>query len=363
MPDADILEPSAAQSQGFEAIHAELLQFFPELVEELGGDPAGLCAEAGVDRRAFSGEVEATYRQLFRLLELAATRLSCPDFGLRLATRQGGYGSFGPLGPVMRHSKTFGDALTYVATHNYAHSLAARVRIEPLPADEAVFVAHDVLLDGSEPRGQAVEQIMLLGHLGARELTGGLARARLVQFRHQPAMPLAAYRRHFGCGVRFGCDLDGVYFSDRDLACPIVDPDADAYRLATDYIDTAFTLQEPPLRVQVRGIIRQLLGSGDCSNHRVAAQLGMHTRTLHRRLSADGTSFQRIKDEVRRDMMLFELRQGRLGLARISEKLGFAEQSVMTRRSQRWFAAPPSRLRHQTVDPVGIGQARPADRR
>ena len=31
--------------------------------------------------------------------------------------------SFGPLGTVMKNSRTFGDALAYVSEHNYAHSL------------------------------------------------------------------------------------------------------------------------------------------------------------------------------------------------------------------------------------------------
>jgi hypothetical protein len=44
------------------------------------------------------------------------------------------------------------------------------------------------------------------------------------------------YRRHFGCPVHFGQSEDGVVFSERDLACPIVDPDSRAYRTATSFI-------------------------------------------------------------------------------------------------------------------------------
>jgi AraC-like DNA-binding protein len=43
--------------------------------------------------------------------------------------------------------------------------------------------------------------------------------------------------------------------------------------------------------------------------------------------------------------MLYYLQQTDLDLMEISERLGFAEQSVMTRLCQRWFAMPPSRLR------------------
>jgi AraC-like DNA-binding protein len=48
---------------------------------------------------------------------------------------------------------------------------------------------------------------------------------------------------------------------------------------------------------------------------------------------------------VRRDIMLYYLQQTDLGLARISEKLGFAEQSVMSRRCNRWLSASPTQVR------------------
>ena len=60
------------------------------------------------------------------LMELAAAELDCPDFGMRLGKRQTGASMFGPLGLVMKNSRTFGDALEYVSKHTYAHSLAAR---------------------------------------------------------------------------------------------------------------------------------------------------------------------------------------------------------------------------------------------
>ena len=54
------------------------------------------------------------------LLDLAATQLNCPDFGLRVASRLRGVEIFGPLGIVMKNSRNFGEALGYVATHNFA---------------------------------------------------------------------------------------------------------------------------------------------------------------------------------------------------------------------------------------------------
>lgn len=337
-----------AANETFEAVHARILYSFPRLVEELGGDLRRLMAQAGIDADRFSdARPSVTYRQMAHLMERAAAELDCPDFGMRLALLQGGVKMFGPLGLAMKHSRTFGEALDYVAKHAYAHSLAAGIWMRRSGAARTVFVGHDILLDRVPNKSQTMEQVLLLGHLAAMEITGGHARVRRVHFRHQPISPRATYRRYFGCEVRFGQNEDGVLFSERDLACAIAAPDADAYAQATSYIDTEFSAHRPPLHAQVRGVIMHFLATEHCTNERVAAELNLHPRTLHRRLKAEGASFQQIKDEVRRDIMLYYLRQTDLDFAQISAMLGFAEQSVMTRCCNKWFAASPTKVRAQ----------------
>jgi AraC-like DNA-binding protein len=331
-----------------DVVHARILRFFPELVAQLGGEPQALLRAAGIEANYFSGSGSgATYRQMITLIELAAEELACPDFGLRLGKLQSGTHMFGPLGLVMRNSKTFGDALEYVVEHIYAHSIAARVWLKRLPREKAVFSGHDILIDGAPNKSQAMEQIMLVGHLAAMEMTGGCARVRQVHFRHQPLSPLHTYRRYFGCEVRFGENADGVIFSAQDLAAPILAPDPDTFKRITALIDQQFVDQRPPLHAQARGVIMQFLWTGDCTNEQVAAELNMHSRTLHRRLRSEGTSFQKIKDEVRRDILLYYVQETNLDFARISERLGFAEQSVMTRTCRRWLSASPSVIRSQ----------------
>jgi AraC-like DNA-binding protein len=332
----------------FDAVHARLLRFFPEVTQALGGAPDALLAQAGItEEQLLQDSPGLSYLQIIQLLDLAATQLNCPDFGLRLASRLQGIDMFGPLGIVMKNSQNFGEALGYVSTHNFAHSLAARIWLRPCRSEKSVFAAHDILLDGIAHRGQAIEHLLLAGHLLALELTGGQARVRAVYFRHQPLSPLKTYRGYFRCEVHFGQNEDGLVFSDQDLACPIVDPDVNTYRQITAFIETQFTRQLPPLHAQVHGVILQFLGSPNCTNDWTAARLNLHPRTLHRRLAAEGTSFQRIKDEIRRDALLYYIQQTIMDFTRISERLGFAEQSVMTRCCHRWFAASPTRLRQQ----------------
>ncbi len=336
----------ANSGEAFDIVHGSTLRNFPDLVADLGGDASQLLHHVGINAVDLGqGGSGISYRGMIQLIEHAAAVLQCPDFGMRLATRQGGALLLGPLGSVMRHSRTFGEALDYVRTHSYAHSLAVNFRIDREPDAAAIFVAHDILLDGSPVKTQTIEKLLLDGAFTVRTITDGKVRPRRVHFRHRPHSPLNLYRRHFGCEVRFGQEDDGMFYFDRDLACPIVNPDAGAYQQATSFIERRFTRRRPPVKVQARGLILRLMTGGDCSNERVAAELNLHPRTLHRRLAMEGTSFRQVLDEVRRDRLVYYAQQTDLCFASISERLGFTEQAVMTKSCNRWFAMSPSRLR------------------
>jgi AraC-like DNA-binding protein len=350
--EEDRMDPTAGEAgdaevdTAFELVHADTLRFFPRLVAELGGDPDALLRHVRIDPEIFSKRGSSIgFRAMASLLEHAAAALERPDFGMRLATLQGGGKVFGPLGVVMRNSNTLGEALDYVTENIHAYSLAARMRLEPDRANHKLLVGFEVLLDRLPSQRQAIEQALLLANLNAIEITGGLARVRKVLFRHQPVSPRRTYRDYLGCEVRFEQEADGIVFTEQDLLCRVLDPDVQLHEMATSFIDTKFTRITPPAHALVRGLILQYLGSEDCTNERIAAELCLHARTLHRRLKAEGRSFEGIKDEVRRDVALRYLQQTDMSVTRIAEKLGYAETSVLSRSCFRWFGASPRQLR------------------
>ena len=340
---------SAHVDPDFELLHVDALRFFPQLVRRLGGDPDAMARRAGVDPAILAPRGPSlSYRTVAGLLEFAAMELRLPDFGMRLAAVQGGGRVFGPVGVAMENSNTLGEALEFVVNHIHAYSLAARMRLEPDRARRKLLVPFDILLDRLTNKQQAIEQALLLAHLNAVQITGGRARVREVLFSHQPASPLRTYREYFGCEVRFDQAVDAVVFSEQDLSCPIVDPDVRLYEMATAFIETKFTRVTPPMHARVRGLILQYLGGEDCTNERVARDLCLHPRTLHRRLKAEGKSFEGIKDEARRDVALRYLQHTDMPLTRVAERLGYAETSVLSRSCFRWFGVAPSRIRSRT---------------
>jgi AraC-like DNA-binding protein len=347
MVDLGVVEECDAE---FELVHSDSLRFWPELTAELGGDPDALLRRAGIDAPTGSNGVSPLrYRPMAELLERTAVELQCPDFGMRLATVQGGGKVFGPIGVAIANSNTLGEALDYSVKHIHAYCASARISVERDRANQKMFHEFEILLDRLPNNRQAMEQAMLLANLNVMEITGGKARVREVLFRHQPLSSLRTYRDYFGCDVRFDQRVDAVAFKEQDLLCPTVDPDIQLYEMATSFIDTKFSRVTPPMHALVRGLILQNLGGKDCTNERIAAELGLHPRTLHRRLKAQGKSFEGIKDEVRCDVALRYLQQSDLPLTRIAERLGYAETSVLSRSCFRWFGASPRQLRSRTT--------------
>jgi AraC-like DNA-binding protein len=342
-------DPSRSEGR-FDIVHADTIRFFPELVEHIGGDPQTLLRAARIDPEVLTKRNSVLeYRSMVKLLEISATELSCPDFGLKLAALQGGTRVMGPIGVVMKNSQTLGQALGYCAKQIRAYSLATRVRFVPDRANHKLFVGLEILLDGLTSKTQVVEHALSLANLNVLDITGGAACVRQVSFRHFPLSDPSVYQAAFKCEVMFGAPADGIVFTETDLLCPVTDPDEQIYEMATSYIAMRHPPGTPPMHARVRALISRFLSAEDCTNERIAAELCMHQRTLQRRLKCEGQSFESIKDEVRRDAALRYLQCQDLPLTKVAEKLGYAEQSVLSRSCYRWFSASPKELRERAL--------------
>lgn len=354
---------TSASKAAFEKLNAPLLRHFTTLLSELGGDLTLLLKSLEIAVQDFSeGSGRLTYRQAIGLLDAASRTVECPDFGMRLAMRQRGGAVFGALGKVMRNSRTFGDALRSASEHCGAHSRAARVWLSEDSERSATFAGHELLLGGTSDRAQLMEQILLIGHLEAHEMTGGFSRARCIHFRHEPVSPPAVYRRNFGCEVLFGQPADGIAFYPEDLAGRIVSQDEYVYRDMIRYIEEHIPKCRLPAEAEVRGLILRSLATGASSTDNVAHELNLNARTLRRRLRDEGIRFQDIKDSVRRELTCYYLERTELDFREVSEKLGFAEQSIFSRSCRRWFGKSPTELKntyHLRTEFVRIGQAKP----
>ena len=96
---------------------------------------------------------------------------------------------------------------------------------------------------------------------------------------------------------------------------------------------------------KIRRAVTDALSDGVPTLSAIAAEVGVGPRTLQRRLSAQGYSFQRIVDLARQTLAHRLLRETELCLAEIAFLTGFSEQSCFTRAFKRWAGQTPRSYR------------------
>jgi len=73
----------------------------------------------------------------------------------------------------------------------------------------------------------------------------------------------------------------------------------------------------------------------------IADQLYITPQTLHRKLKREGTSYQRIKDGIRRDIAVNLLVKNRMRVKQVAEIVGFSEPRSFTRAFKQWTGLSP----------------------
>ena len=151
---------------------------------------------------------------------------------------------------------------------------------------------------------------------------------------HDQLGPRAVYQRVLDAPVLFNADFNGVVFSATDLALPLRSAEPALARQVRQQLDQLLEQRGAVTCAQrVCELVRVLLPAGRCGIEQVAQHLGMHRRTLHRHLLKEGTAFDTVVDEVRRELALHLVRDTRRPLAQVSELLGFAAPPAFS----RWF--------------------------
>lgn len=338
--------PESRRAPREDSVRVEALRGYVEAVAELGGDSAPLLAHVGISAQTLlATDAFISYRAMAELLEVTARVLECRDFGLRLAARQGGTAVLGPLDLAMRNTSTVGAAFRYCAEHLQVYSPVVKIALEE-NAEAGHHLMHvGILLEGLASKRQVVENALGSAHQAVLALSAGRFGAREVWFAHPSGMPLALYRRYLTGKIRFNAPFDAVVFRSSDFAQPIQNRDRHAFELAAKDIDLRFPAGAIDLVNRVRLLAAHRLQSDACTPQAVAEQLGVHSRTLQRQLKRAGTSFERLKDEARRESAVHYLQHSLLPITRIATLLGYSETAVLTRSCRRWFGCPPRVLR------------------
>ncbi|MEX2961767.1 AraC family transcriptional regulator [Microbulbifer sp. TYP-18] len=104
---------------------------------------------------------------------------------------------------------------------------------------------------------------------------------------------------------------------------------------------------------RVRRMLQQQDTVENLSLDGVAARMHTSPQTLRRRLKEEGNSWQDIKDSVRRDMAVYQLKQQETAVAEIAERLGFSEPSAFNRAFKKWTGLAPGAYRDKYRNNAG----------
>jgi AraC-like DNA-binding protein len=325
-------------------IRSASLQGFDTLVTELGADPVPLLLEAGL-RPDLAADRDAylPYRSLAHLVENASRELRCPDFGLRLAQYQG-IEILGAVAMIARHAPTAADAMVGLNRYTQFYSTAFEVDLQPLDEARARYT-FTIVAPRVPERIQVLELSLGVSLDLFRILLGDDFRPRRALLPHAAVAPPAVYHAFFDCPVTFDAEVCGFDIDQAQLARPRRNDDPEVRRLAERYLDTTAVPGGADLHTHVRELVGRLLPTGQATIGTVARHLGLHPRTLQRRLRDEGTTFEVTLDEVRRDLAEQYVCWSERPLPQIATMLGYTEQSTLSRACRRWFGVPPQRLR------------------
>ena len=301
--------------------------------------------------RAAGIAVELTNDPMTRLPATAITRLyrACvaatnnPSFGLLVAT-------FLPLPPLhalgyaLAASSTLMDFCRRLERYFRLVSQVAKVSVSE--ADGKVYLRIEHLVDVS---GETEDAFFGFLVMAMRRLYKPEFNPVRVEFRRpKPREGAEPYEKLMRAPVSFS-HADGLLvFGQADLSqalagsCPELAQVND--NIAINYLAR---LDKNDVITGVTKKIIDLLPDGECSRGKVASALGMSPSTLHLKLSQQGTNFQQLLDDTRKELGCSYVQQPTRSVTEITFLLGFTDTSNFTRAFKRWTGMSPTEYRNK----------------
>jgi AraC-like DNA-binding protein len=308
----------------------------PQVIRSLGHSHDAVFAAAGVDRALYRHpENRISARDLGRLFACAAKVTARRDISLLVVSsfRPSGLGLVGELaaeGPDVNTAlRNLVRLLQYNTLAGYPifsvdHPMATlgfELRTFDFPGANFILEAAIGIclrfmqwLCGKQWKPEEV-------HLSGRK----------------PADP-RPFQDFFGAPVRFSAMNDAVLFSADWLERPVV---REQRRRETERLEIAAA----PFSELVRRQVAMSIGFASFGARDLALQLDVSPRQFFRRLKAEGTTCQKIMDDVKFSRARHLLAAGDAPITQIGLALGYPDQSAFTRAFARWSGVPPSEWR------------------
>lgn len=331
------------------------VQAIPAVLEQFGVPAGPVLQTVGLSRQDFDDpERVAPFSDLDRLIGECVRTTRCTHFGL-LVGQCLRLQSLGIAGHLTRHAPSVGDALRDLTAYFVLQDDGA------LPTvaihDGRATLSYGIHAVGIVNSDQ-IYDLAVAGMLNVlRELCGPAWEPEFVRLPHRRPADLRPYREILGARVRFDSVQAAVAFPSAWLEHPVAGADPTLRTVLAERAARDLARQAPQFHHDVCRVIRGRLVAGDCCRASVARDLGLHPRSLGRRLQASGTSFQSMLDGIRAQLATQLLEDTRLPVGRIAASVGYRDPTVFARAFRRWTGRTPRRYRadlarHARVHPA-----------
>ncbi len=254
-------------------------------------------------------------------------------------------GTFAMMCHAIIHCRSLEKALVRGTLFYGLFPDSPRIQLER-EGDFAVLTVDDTLL--RDPDHFLVESLLVIWHRLGSWLIGQRIRLEEVTFSYAKPAHAAEYELLFPTSRHFETPRISLRFHSRYLAMPLLQDE----RTLKHFLEhsPADLLARPDGGDSLTSQIRRLLGR-DCRTwpdlEAVAQHLHISPQTLRRHLREEGSSFQELKDHLRRDLAIYHLGRDELSIQDIAEQLGFSEPSAFHRAFKKWTGLTPGAYRAQ----------------
>lgn len=338
-----------------------ILASLPHILRQFAVDRADVLAKVGLHPQALDHpESTIPYKSMGHLLQVASSTARCPHLGLLLGG-QIRTASLGLVGELIRHAPTLGVALEDFAAHQHHNSRGSVVYLQA--ERQQVSLGYAIYQPDLPGNNVICDTAVMAGLSLIRELVG-MEHASVVSVLSCRPKPedLTRYRESLGDHLRFNAEQTALRLPRKVLEHAVVGADP---HLRSDLKERLRLLNiSDPLDTvaRLRRTLRVALMEGHINADEIASQLGLGRRTLDRRLTEDGVSFQKVLDETRCAFAQQLLAHTRLGVGEIAALIGYGDPSVLTRAFIRWTGQSPSEWRsaleqrhlHTTLEDLGV---------
>ena len=329
--------------------HIKALPPAVKFMEDLGYSAAQCLEGTGVDEQAlreaepttaFSLEQEFHFHR--NLLELTADPLLGLKIGRAYTLR-----SYGLFGYAFLSAPTLRQALIMARNYGPLSFTLFKLDFEVAGRNGVMSFSRQAGIPDDLIRFYVDRDLVAVLFGGQAELAEPIS-ALQVALMHDDGGNRAEYQDTFNCPLVFNAPRSELHLDASQLDAPMPQRDSEASGLLQQQCKLllARMSKSSGFIEEVRQLIVSRPGYFPDIDH-VAEKLGMTSRSLRRKLSAEGSSYQKILDEVRYQLAREYLGTSNMSLEEISVLLDYSTPGNFSHAFKRWHGSSPRSFRQE----------------